>query len=188
MSHLRSLPIIGRMTSPELTAARSVLLQTLPPTSFEVSLTSTKLPGGTEAAGVFRVTARYSCARGRQQRRFVIKHLVGRARRESKILQELTEQHGGALLPELVGTHDDGEGNSYLCLKEVRRSAAWPWRNSATTAALMNALGGFHAAKVPHITSAFGWDSKASSRRAQMRHAVALTRAAGIRTWPSSPP
>lgn len=135
--------IIGGMISGELIAARKIVTAIYGKPAISMSLTSARLPGGTEAAGVFRVVASYKDDRGRpRHRRLVIKHLKGRARREARILQDLGS--GGRLLPDLLGIVHGGEGQIYLGLEDIRRASAWPWRDSTVTATLMQELGKFH--------------------------------------------
>ncbi|HEV7345194.1 MAG TPA: phosphotransferase [Devosia sp.] len=121
-----------------------------------MSLTSARLPGGTEAAGVFRVVASYDDDRGKlRQRRLIIKHLTGRARREASILQDLGS--GCRLLPELLGIVRGNEGHIYLGLEDVRRASVWPWRDSTITATLMRELGQFHETS-SHTVPGDAWD------------------------------
>jgi serine/threonine protein kinase len=134
------------MISTEIIAARSILKTWLGKPTSQMSLSSVKLSGGTEAAGVYRVLASLEADSGRRhQRRLIVKHLTGRARREAGILRDLLTRDDRRLLPDLLGVFHDSKGHVYLGLEEVRRTSAWPWRNSGITAIMMRQLGQFHA-------------------------------------------
>lgn len=137
------------MTNPEIIAARSILVDWLGAPASQATLKITKLSGGTEAVGVYRIVA--SCQDGqgrRRQRRLILKHLTGRSRREATILRDLVARDECGLLPQLLGTFDDGKGNTFLGLEEVRQSVAWPWRDTRAGSSLMRKLGEFHV--TPH--------------------------------------
>ncbi len=90
-----------------------------------------------------------------RQRRLVVKHLTGRARREARILQDL--KSGSRLVADLLGTIRGNEGQIYLGLEDVRRASVWPWRDSTITAALMRELGRFHET-IRHAVLGDDWD------------------------------
>ena len=159
MSPLPTTYNIVRMLDAELIAARSILLTWFGRSRSNLSLSSTKLFGGTEAAGVYRVVASYEGDGGRpRQCRLIVKHLAGHARREAVILQQLEARPDCRLLPKLMGTFQDHNDDVYVGLKEVRRLAAWPWKNNEMTTKFMRELGEFHAVDRRDVHEAENWD------------------------------
>nr|WP_250157241.1 aminoglycoside phosphotransferase family protein [Tianweitania aestuarii] len=150
------------MTNAHLQAARSILSKSLNVPPSAISLSSTRLKGGTEATGVHRVSSSYTDGQGRQRRkRLVVKHLSGRARREAGILQRLAARGDCALLPQLIGSVEDGRDDTFLGLAEVRPSSVWPWRSNQATAGLLQALGQFHRINPRDVLAPKCWDYEA---------------------------
>jgi len=104
------------------------------------------LRGGLEAASVLLVTARYRDEAGRPaMRRFVVKHLQGRAAREGVIYEALLPHHAGRLAPRLLGRLPLHADNSLLLFIEaIRRTQAWPWHDLALGGDLLRRLAALH--------------------------------------------
>lgn len=152
------------VSNPTNDAARAILFTLIGSRAEQASLTFKNLSGGSEAAGVYHVAARYQEMSGRQQHQsFVLKHLRNRARREGVVFKALVEKYGSNIAPRLFGVLDDNTG-TYLGLEAIQRSTAWPWRNGDVTSSLMHRLGEFHASVSSVETDLADWDYEAELR------------------------
>ncbi len=162
MSRLRGRTNMVFMTDTHLLAARFNLSKSLLISPSKIALSSKKLSGGTEAAGVYSVVAAFTDERGRPRRhRVVVKRLTGRARREAGIMHRLTARGDCSLLPKLIGFMDDGPNSTFLVMEEVRRASAWPWKSNKATARLLQELGAFHRVNPTNALSPHCWNYEA---------------------------
>ncbi|MDJ0386842.1 phosphotransferase [Roseomonas sp. E05] len=123
------------------------------------SLEHKPLHGGIEAASVLLVTARYRDEAGRPvMRRFVVKHLRGRAAREGAIYETLLPHHAARLAPRLLGRLPLDADGSLLFIEAIRRAEAWPWRDLALGNDLLQRLAALHAAGPQAAQAMPPWD------------------------------
>lgn len=103
------------------------------------------LRGGLESPGVARVTARYRNSRGPRRFEFVVKVLEGEASREADVYEGFVSQVEGEIAPALYGVDWLGPDRCLLFLEPVRRSRAWPWRETEVTRGVVERLARLHA-------------------------------------------
>lgn len=130
--------------------------------AYEAAITLCPLPGGSEAVGVARVTARYRDRRGcTRSASAVIKHLTGRSRRELDIYRQVVQSYAGEFAPRLLGVYQE-KTDIYMAIEVIRRVNAWPWRQLYPTSSMMRQLGSFHAATAAARAVALAdWDYEA---------------------------
>jgi hypothetical protein len=102
---------------------------------------------GSEATNVALVTARYRDQRGsRKTLRVVVKRLDGRPAREAVVYERLISRHPTKIAPELFAVERLGPSSACLFLEAVRRTNAWPWRNTSAAGEVLFRIGRFHTA------------------------------------------
>ena len=87
------------------------------------------IAGGLESR-VARASVAAERHRGREPRRFVVKELTGRHRRESRIYRWLWAAVERPAAVRMLGLDSIGE-NDYLYLEDVRAAHEWPWGDTA---------------------------------------------------------
>jgi hypothetical protein len=102
------------------------------------------LRGGLESPGVARVTARYRSSKGPRRFEFVAKALEGETSREADIYESFVSKVEGEIAPELYGVDWLGADRCLLYLEPVRRSRAWPWRETEVTRGVVERLARLH--------------------------------------------
>lgn len=121
-----------------------------------VRLELRQLRGGLESA-VSRVVVRQGApVPASQPRRFVMKELRGTHRREALVYRTLWSALDTPPAARVFDSMDTG-GASYLCLEDVPRASAWPWRDFAPAAAVCTALANLHDARIPEAAIP-AWD------------------------------
>jgi hypothetical protein len=115
----------------------------------------------------------------------VIKELRGVQRREACIYEEWWSGMDRPPAPRVLGVESLGEAQ-FLYLEEVRPSSRWPWRDSASTAAVCREIARLHDDSTL-AASAFAWDYEAylaASAQDTLATALSARTAAGVRHWP----
>jgi aminoglycoside phosphotransferase (APT) family kinase protein len=143
------------------------------------------LGGGLESA-VVRATLRGAAETpGGLPRRFVIKELRGRQRREATVYQELW--HAAAASPAARVLAIDCTGDAhYLYLEDVRPLSAWPWAEADLAAVVCRTLATVHATLPPKTDILLDWDYEselAHSARDTLALALVAMDRSGRRHW-----
>lgn len=107
-----------------------------------VVLEARMLGGGLEAHLVCHVDARVPGTTRAQC--FVVKQLVGEARREAAIYRALAECSSRDLVPRVLGS-EHAPDTATLYLEPIVPVAPWPWQREEHTRAVLSALAEIHA-------------------------------------------
>jgi len=156
------------------TAAHNAIFNIIGSDAAGAQLVQRPLSGGSEAAEVKHVTARYRDRRGKDRTvSFVIKHLQGRAERELAVYRGLVAGHADAMAPRLLDVQKTHDG-TFLVLEAINRASAWPWRHMAPTTRLLGRLGAFHASTAQTAAPLPDWDyeSELAASAAETRNLI----------------
>jgi aminoglycoside phosphotransferase (APT) family kinase protein len=166
----------------ESSAAALVVQQCLAVPS-GVALEAWPLRGGL-ASAVARVTVRPGSAPLKGlPRTLVVKELLGTHRREADVYRLLWDCLPDPPAARVLGRRDTAEA-SYLCLEDIRRLSAWPWRNPAAVAAVCHALARIHDAGVPAAgLPAWNYDEDLRASAQETLHLATRTRVDGVLLW-----
>lgn len=122
----------------------------------ELALETETLRGGLVSERVERVTARYRDAKGTARlTRFVVKHLVGAARREAEVYRKVAHAVG-EYAPKVLRVEERAE-ETLLYLEWVSSAVRWPWRDFDATRDATAHLALLHQ-RLQSVPDAPDWD------------------------------
>jgi hypothetical protein len=154
-----------------------------------VSFTCAPLRGGLESEFVAWVRASVRRSDGRPKRFSFIAKLLGPGLlREAQIYRALAGSRL-SLAPRLLGVEASGEHSHFLLLERAREQAAWPWRDTDTTIAVLKQLARLHREQtLRRAFGADGWDYEHQLLLAAQRAVAALEAPpfAGDSAWGSA--
>jgi aminoglycoside phosphotransferase (APT) family kinase protein len=123
---------------------------------------------------------------GREPRRFVVKELSGRHRRESRVYRWLWAEVDTPPAARVLGVESFGE-NDYLYLEDLRAAHDWPWGDTSLAASVCRELARLHDAAVRPADVFAEWDYGAELERSAeetLESALTARDADGVRYWP----
>lgn len=145
----------------------------------EVVVHAEPIGGGLEAAAVHRITVSARDGEASRSRCFIRKVACGAASREAEVYRGFLRSHGLTFAPRLLGVERATAGKTILCLEAVQPQDRWPWRNPASTAAVLARVAVLHALPDPAPLPAWDYDGELAASAAAT---VALVRGLASRS------
>lgn len=117
------------------------------------------LPGGLENCGVFKVELLWTAPDGQLcSDQFVVKCLVGDATRELAVWKALADTAAAHAMPAMYGAEWLGQSEAYLYQEFVEQDSPWPWTDTSTSVAVLEALAHVHSALPGNDGSLESWN------------------------------
>jgi hypothetical protein len=118
-----------------------------------------RLPGGLESNCVAWVAARYTDRLGRRRVfTVVVKHLHGDTTREALVYKHLLAGGMAEIAPRMLATQRLGPARTVLYLEAIRRTRAWPWKDTRAIERVLHQAARLHET-VPSRHSAAALDA-----------------------------
>ncbi len=150
----------------------------------ELAVDVRPLAGGLESR-VVRASVPTGHHHGLEPRRFVVKELSGRQRREARVYRWLWAEVDAPPAARLLGVESVGE-NDYLYLEDVGPAHDWPWADTAIAAGVCRELARLHDEAGAPADVFEEWDYGGELERSAeetLESALSARDPAGVRYW-----